>query len=411
MGIIALNGMFGEDDTDGVIRKAVEMFGRDLAVVSSFGADSVVLLHQVAAVDPGLPVFFLDTGKHFSETLQYVTDLKARLGLTDVRTLVPDSKDLERFDPEGRLWENDPDSCCHIRKTEPLNAALEGFSAWITGRKRFQTAERGILPHFELTGDERVKINPLAYWGEDDVAAHKKAHDLPEHPLFADGYTSIGCAPCTSAVQDGEDARAGRWRGLNKAECGIHFDFNGEIAPAEVKNGPVLFKKGRFVADPFKPLAENANLKGVRYVHVPLSKVKDNLAAIRQNPHPLGLLIESSDRVEDVAGELDRFSSVAISFPAFGDGRGYSTARLLRERYGYRGEIRAVGDVLTDQIGFMVRCGFDAFVVANDATKRALEAGELAEVSVYMQPVGLTEVPVGTRPFLRKPGKPVTRRP
>ena len=168
MGIIALNGMFDEHDAEGVIRKAAELFGDKLAVVSSFGADSVALLHLVSLVNPDLPVFFLDTGMHFPETRAHVEVLKARLGLSDVRTLVPDSRDLVRFDPDGTLWEGDPDSCCHIRKTEPLNAALEGFSAWITGRKRFQTAERGVLPHFELTSDDRIKVNPLAYWAEAD---------------------------------------------------------------------------------------------------------------------------------------------------------------------------------------------------------------------------------------------------
>lgn len=410
MGIVALNGMFDEMDANSVIGMAAnELLRDDLAVVSSFGADSVALLHFVAQVNPNLPVFFLETGKHFEQTLTYVETLKNQLGLTDVRTLLPDATDLSRFDPEGTLWESDPDSCCHIRKTEPLNDALSQFGGWITGRKRFQTSERGVLPHFELTSDDRIKINPLAYWSSHDIDAYKKKFDLPEHPLLEEGFASIGCAPCTSVVAEGEDPRAGRWRGLNKAECGIHFDFNGKIAKPVVGSAMKLFKDGGFIADPWGSFEEGSDLSAARYVHIPLSEVKDSADALNDNKHPIGLLINSSDSVEEIVQELGRFSSIAISFPAFGDGRGYSTARLLRERYGYEGEIRAVGDVLTDQIPLMSRCGIDAFVVENAATKKALEEGDLAEVKVYMQPVGQTEVPVGTRPFLRRAAEPLVR--
>jgi phosphoadenosine phosphosulfate reductase len=159
-------------------------------------------------------------------------------------------KDIARFDPKGDLWETDPDSCCHIRKTEPLDAVMDGFGGWVTGRKRFQTRERGVLPHFELTSDDRIKVNPLAYFSDADVNAYKARHGLPEHPLFAKGYKSIGCAPCTTVVAEGEDPRAGRWRGLNKKECGIHFDFNGAIAKPVVTQERNLWKDGAFIADP-----------------------------------------------------------------------------------------------------------------------------------------------------------------
>src|SRR5579872_483138 len=141
--ILALDGLFDEMDAIGVLRHAVtEVLKNDVAVVSSFGADSAVLLHMVAQVDRTLPVYFLETGKHFPETLRYVETLQKLLGLTDVRWLRPDPKDLARFDPRGDLWETDPDSCCHIRKTEPLDGAIAGFGGWITGRKRYQTVER-----------------------------------------------------------------------------------------------------------------------------------------------------------------------------------------------------------------------------------------------------------------------------
>jgi phosphoadenosine phosphosulfate reductase len=403
LGIMALNGMFDEMDGVAVLRQAVtEILPGDIAIVSSFGADSSVLLHMLAQVDPTLPVYFLETGKHFPETLDYVRTLEKHLGLTNVRWLRPDPKDLARFDPSGDLWETDPDSCCHIRKTEPLEGAIAEFGGWVTGRKRYQTAERGVLPHFELTSDDRIKVNPLAYFSDADVNAYKIRHDLPEHPLFAKGYKSIGCAPCTTIVAEGEDPRAGRWRGLNKKECGIHFDFNGAIAKPVAAMEKTLFKDGAFIADPFRAWAEGDDPATVRYTHIPAKVFLENREAVLSNPHPNGLLVAPADRVEEVAADLGRFASIAVSFPAFGDGRGYTSARLLAERYKYQGELRAVGDVLMDQFTLMQRCGFNAFVVTHPATRKALETGQLTTVNLFYQPVGTTEVPVGTRPFLRR---------
>jgi phosphoadenosine phosphosulfate reductase len=406
LGIMALNGMFDEMDAKGVLTQALtDVLAGDVAIVSSFGADSAVLLHMVSEINPDLPVYFLETGKHFPETLDYVETLKQRLGLSNVISLRPDAADVERFDPHGDLWETDPDSCCHIRKTEPLEPILEQYGGWITGRKRYQTRERGVLPHFELTSDDRIKVNPLAYWSDAEVIAYREAHDLPEHPLYAKGFKSIGCAPCTSAVADGEDARAGRWRGLDKKECGIHFDFNGAIARpmADVEHN--LWKNGAFIADPFSPWADAYDPATARYTHVPLPVFLANREAVLANPHPLGLLVAPGDHVEQVEADLGRFASIAIQFPTFTDGRGYSTARLLSGRFGYRGEIRAVGDVLQDQIPLMRRCGVNAFLVTHGPTRKALAGGRLPEMALFYQPVGVAEVPLGTRPFLRQPGR------
>jgi phosphoadenosine phosphosulfate reductase len=403
LGIMALNGMFDEMDGVGVLRQAVtDLLPGDIAIVSSFGADSAVLLHMVAEVDPTLPVLFLETGKHFVETLDYVETLKRQLGLTNVIALKPDAKDLARFDPSGDLWETDPDSCCHIRKTEPLDAVVSGYGGWVTGRKRYQTKERGVLPHFELTSDDRIKVNPLAYFSDADITTYKLKYQLPEHPLYNKGYKSIGCAPCTSVVADGEDPRAGRWRGLNKKECGIHFDFNGAIAKPMAAQELNLFKDGALIADPFRPWAEGDDPASVRYTHVPLQVFLADRDAFLANPHPLGLLVSPADNIELVRADLGRFASVAINFPAYTDGRGYSSARLLVERYNYQGEVRAVGDVLADQIQLMRRCGITAFVVKHEPTKQALRDGKLATVDIFYQPVGKTEIPVGTRPFLRR---------
>lgn len=196
-----------------------------IALVSSFGAESAVLLHMVSRIDPMTPVIFLDTGKLFAETLAYRDALAGRLGLGDIRSVAPDPADLARNDPDGTLWSLEPDLCCHIRKTEPLDRALNGFDAWITGRKRFHGGRRGALPTLEgdlATG--RIKVNPLAPWSEDRLSRYLADHDLPVHPLVNDGYRSIGCVPCTRAVVPGEDARAGRWSWLDKSECGIHGD-------------------------------------------------------------------------------------------------------------------------------------------------------------------------------------------
>jgi phosphoadenosine phosphosulfate reductase len=194
------------------------------ALVSAFGAESVALLHMAAEVDPAIPVIFLDTGKHFPETLAYRDLLVRRLGLTDVRTAYPDRLSLVRHDRHGRLFADDPDLCCHIRKTEPLSEELEGFAAWITGRKRFQGGLRSGLGTIEPeAGADRLKLNPLASWSAERIEAYRAAHDLPEHPLVARGFRSIGCASCTRPTRPGEPARAGRWFGIDKAECGIHL--------------------------------------------------------------------------------------------------------------------------------------------------------------------------------------------
>jgi phosphoadenosine phosphosulfate reductase len=404
--LVALNGMFDERDALSVLRHALEeLTSHPIAMVSSFGADSSVLLHMVAQINPHQEVLFLETGKHFPETLEYVETMKQHLGLTNVRFLEPDTSDLARFDPKGDLWQTDPDSCCHIRKTEPLDAALKAYGGWVTGRKRFQTSDRGVLPHFELTSDERIKVNPLAYWDFEDVKAYRAEHDLPPHPLFNVGYLSIGCAPCTSMVKEGEDPRSGRWRGRDKTECGIHFDVSGKIAKPQAKGQGMntLFKDGQFVEDQWRDLAEDEALIDLDHVFVPFALYLEHKERILGSNGAIGLIVEPGDDVHLIGDEASRFSAIAVEFPKFADGRGYSSARLLRERYGFDGELRARGDILTDQVQFLRRCGFDSLVVVDGPTRNALENDAIAGVSVFMQPTGRdVEVPAGTRPFLRR---------
>ena len=197
-----------------------ELAGR-IASVSSYGAESAVLLHMVAEVDRDVPVIFTNTQKMFGETLAYRDALSERLGLTDLRVFRPDPRRLAAKDATGMRWSYDPDGCCEIRKVEPLRRALAPFDAWISGRKGFQAGTRTALPRFE-EDEGRLKINPLADWSKDQLDGYFEEHDLPRHPLEAQGYLSIGCAPCTSKVKPGEDPRAGRWRGWDKVECGIH---------------------------------------------------------------------------------------------------------------------------------------------------------------------------------------------
>jgi phosphoadenosine phosphosulfate reductase len=205
-----------------IIETALKTVGREqLALVSSFGTESAALLKVMADVDPAIPVIFLDTGWLFEETLAYRDTLISVLGLRDVRSIKPLEEALSRQDPDRELWFSDPDACCRIRKVEPLARALKPFAAWINGRKRFQGGARAEIPVVEEDG-ERLKFNPFANVSREEIEAIYKLSKLPAHPLVASGYLSVGCMPCSSRTSPDEDARAGRWRGRAKTECGIH---------------------------------------------------------------------------------------------------------------------------------------------------------------------------------------------
>lgn len=227
--VAALNARFEGVGTGAMLRELLtgELQGR-VALVSSFGVESAVLLHLVSEIDRDIPLIFTNTQKMFGETLAYRDELAERLGFTDLRVYRPDPRLLAAKDATGLRWSYDPDGCCEIRKVEPLKRALAGFDSWISGRKGFQAGTRTALPLFELdeadaaaTGP-KLKLNPLAGWSKDALNAYFDDHKLPRHPLEAQGYLSIGCSPCTSKVMPGEDPRSGRWRGWDKVECGIH---------------------------------------------------------------------------------------------------------------------------------------------------------------------------------------------
>ncbi|MFN0113140.1 MAG: phosphoadenylyl-sulfate reductase [Paracoccaceae bacterium] len=222
--VAALNARYRHHSATTVLEHALkDPEVGELALVSSFGAESVVLLHLVSVIAPGTPVLFIDTRMLFPETLVYQQDLAAKLDLTDIRTIRAAHTDLKFEDPDDTLHQFSTDACCDLRKVRPLERALKGFDGWITGRKRFQGANRGTIDFFENEADRRIKVNPLAHWGREDIEDYLVNNRLPRHPLVAKGFPSIGCAPCTSPVKPGEDPRAGRWRGTAKVECGIHF--------------------------------------------------------------------------------------------------------------------------------------------------------------------------------------------
>ena len=222
--VAALNARYRHHSAISVLQHALtDSDTGSVAMVSSFGAEAVVLLHMVALVDRATPVLFIDTEMLFPETLDYQREVAGHLGLRDCRVIRASRTALAAHDPEGQLHKENPDACCDLRKTRPLQHALAPFDAWITGRKRYQAGSRAALEFFEAEGTDRIKINPLAHWRAEDVRDYMVENRLPRHPLVAQGYPSIGCAPCTSRVAPGEDTRAGRWRGAEKEECGIHF--------------------------------------------------------------------------------------------------------------------------------------------------------------------------------------------
>jgi phosphoadenosine phosphosulfate reductase len=219
--VAALDARLRDARPEAILTAALDAFPGRIALASSFGAESAVLLHMLSRVDPAVPVLFLDTGQLFGQTLDYRKTLAERLGLRDVRDLRPAYADL---------YKTDTDACCAIRKVAPLDQALGDFDAWITGRKRFQGAGRVRLPVVEFA-EGKVKVNPLAGWSKADLDTYALRHDLPPHPLVAFGYASVGCWPCTKPTAEGEDVRAGRWAGSEKSECGIHTSRNPSSEP------------------------------------------------------------------------------------------------------------------------------------------------------------------------------------
>jgi phosphoadenosine phosphosulfate reductase len=219
----ALSEEFEHAPPEAVLRWAVEEFGPDVALATGFGAEGCVLVAMLSEVSKGARVFYLDTDLLFPETYALKDRLEARYGVRFERRATWLSLGAQAEEHGERLWERRPDLCCQLRKIEPLRQMLNGLRAWITAIRREQSPARanvGIVERDAKFG--LIKINPLAGWSSRDVWNYIARHDVPYNPLHDHGYPSIGCAPCTTPVQIGEDPRAGRWRGTERTECGLH---------------------------------------------------------------------------------------------------------------------------------------------------------------------------------------------
>ena len=207
-------------DSEKLLRIMIkDFFYKRIAVTSSFGAESAVILHLVSKIDNNTPIIFLNTNKLFPETLKYLKIIRKELNLTNIKIFKPDHDLLRKYDPNEDLYKTNPNKCCHIRKVIPLRKSMKNYSAWINGRKRFHGSERLNLKKIE-TINGLIKINPLADWPFNKIKNYMISNNLPEHPLVAEGYKSIGCQTCTSKTKD--SIRDGRWVDSLKSECGIH---------------------------------------------------------------------------------------------------------------------------------------------------------------------------------------------
>lgn len=202
---------------------AAKAFRSKLALTSSFQTQSLPLLHLVSRICPTIPVFFLDTGFHFEETLEFRNQLKRELGINIV-TLEPLCGHDAFIHQHGELHQSNPNMCCYMNKVEPLQRALQGYDAWISGIRRDQTEARRNTPVISMQNNGLYKVCPMVAWTADNVNDYIQRYELPKHPLLSQGYKSIGCAPCTKPTKEGQDAREGRWAEQDKTECGLHFD-------------------------------------------------------------------------------------------------------------------------------------------------------------------------------------------
>jgi phosphoadenosine phosphosulfate reductase len=354
-GVNDLNALHDGQSAEVILREALALYKGEITLVSSFGAESAVLLHLVAQIDPTVPVLMVDTLMLFKETLDYQKQLAEHLGLTDVRHILPDAAELKEKDPWDALHLSNTEACCSLRKVVPLQRALAPFAATISGRKRYQSGRRAEMDVFEVDRFGKVKINPLADWTPEDIKAYMLKHNLPSHPLVAKGYASIGCAPCTTPVREGEDPRAGRWRGEDKDECGIHYAADGSVE--RTKPMPQLINRHGFVADDWPTDAPSVAYDAL-------------VEAPTEGPFAVDFANDADPIL--LEGDFHRISMIRVPFPSSSDGRGFSVARQLR-MLGYRGRLRAVGHVLSDQFRGALRVGFDEVEIPSELAARQPE--------------------------------------
>ncbi|GAB4538810.1 MAG: hypothetical protein Fur002_02900 [Anaerolineales bacterium] len=222
-----------------IIEWAAERYAPYLAMSSSFQTQSMPLLHMVSQIAPDTPIFFINTGYHFWETLMFRERIGEEWGLNIVDVYRDSRWDVFVQQNLRALPAQDPNLCCFLHKVQPMQKALKGYKAWMTGIRRDQTSVRAHAKILEMQEDGLLKINPLLNWTKKDVQAYIEQNQLPKHPLFEKGYRSIGCAPCTVAIGVNDDERAGRWAGKGKVECGLHTDmFNKKDLAAANLNLP-----------------------------------------------------------------------------------------------------------------------------------------------------------------------------
>lgn len=212
-------------DSERLMVWAYEQLGEDLMMSTAFGKSGMCLLYMIQKLALPIPVFFVDTGFHFPETIAFIETLRERWSI-DLRRERPRLYGVDFIRKYGeRVYETDPDLCCQRNKVEPFAALLHRYEGWITGVRRDQSSTRATAEPIEILEGGKLKVQPLAYWTRDDVDAYLREHDVPLHPLFAKGYTSLGCAPCTMQNTDASNERAGRWAGKAKTECGLHTNW------------------------------------------------------------------------------------------------------------------------------------------------------------------------------------------
>jgi phosphoadenosine phosphosulfate reductase len=248
--IASQSELFEQATPEQILAWTTARFSPDVVLTMSFQHEGVVIAHMLREIAPDTPVLFIDTGYHFPETLAYRDELVARFGLPiqNLRSVMPREEFIAKHGDD--LYDRDPDLCCRINKVEPLQLALRGVRAWINGRRRDQAVTRTKMPILERLKGGVVKANPLANWNAQDTLAYMAKYDIPSHPLFEQGYASIGCWPCTRPILAGEDERAGRWAGKGKVECGLHTflpsaDEEESSAPAPAAEAPTRQDRSR----------------------------------------------------------------------------------------------------------------------------------------------------------------------
>ena len=325
---------------------------------TSFGTSSVVLLHLLSLTNRNTPVIFLDTKKHFPETLKYRDTLINELGLTNIRTLSPCSRQIKKHDRAENLYRLNPDACCNLRKTEVLKKGLSEFSTCVTGRAQFQSETRKNLNLFEYDNEFQIlKINPLAYWSKEDFQSYVAKNNLPNHPLEVEGFMSIGCAPCSEKVNPTEHPRSGRWRGRGKKECGLHISSK--------KNHENLKKSHLIITD----TGFETHNHNISFVDINAASAPQDISTLLNKPR------------------------IRINFSNFADGRGLTYARLLRLK-GFNGILRAKGDLLPDQYSMLRRSGFDELEIDPATVERHSKTAWLSQINWrdhhYQQQLGLS---------------------